>query len=122
MYLVIEAVQPLPLFGRNLFPYLPRIFPCRIDAGCDGSRMLLVVDEFFSHRLRVTVPHKIWKVPERCDKSLPMRLSARTARVQHESHGYVEQTGGILGAFQVAAHPIKAVGNARKHLLFSRTA
>ena len=45
-----------------------------------------------------------------------MGFGAGAAGVEHETHGDVELAHSVLGPLEVAAHPIEAVGNARKHL------
>src|ERR1035438_2674621 len=47
--------------------------------------------------------------------AIPPCLRAGVAGVEHQAHGYVQLTHGVLCPLQVAAHPVETVANARKH-------
>ena len=116
VHLVVEAVETLPLFGGYFFADLAGVFARSVDATGYGDRMMLVEDQRFSAGGRVASPFKALRIPKGSDEALPMGFGAGTAGVEHEAHSHVELAHGVFGALEVAAHPIEAVGNARKHL------
>src|SRR3569833_77575 len=114
MHLVIQAVQPLPLFAGNFFANLAGVFACCIDAASDGRGVVLVEDELLSGGSNVATPFETCRIAQCSNETLPVRFGACSAGIEHEAHGYIELAHGVLGALEVAAHPEEAVGNTRK--------
>ncbi len=115
MHQVIEAVEALPLLGGDFFADLAGVFARGIDARGDGRRMVLVEDECLSIGDGITGPVEARRIAERRYEALPVGFGAGAAGVEHETHGDVELAHGVLSPLEVAAHPIEAVGNTRKH-------
>ncbi len=114
--LVIEAIEALPLLGGDFFAHLAGIFARRVDAIGDRGGIDVIEDQLARHRFKRAVPLHSIRLAQRRHHALPARLRVGAAGVEHQAHGHVEQAHGILRALQVAAHPVEAVGNARKHL------
>ena len=112
---MVEPVEPLPLLGRNLFAHLAGIFARRVDAIGDGAWWRLSKISLSRHCLEIAVPLQARRLAQRGHKALPARLRAGAAGIEHQAHGHVELAHGVLGPLQIAAHPVEAVGNARKH-------
>ena len=81
----------------------------------------VVEDEAICHGFEASVPLEAGRLAQRGDEILPARLVGIATGVEHEAHRDIELAHGVLGTLEIAAHPVEAVSNARKHSRHSST-
>ena len=110
----VEAVDLLPHLGADLLAHLARVLPRGQDAGDHRGGVALVEGQMAGDFVRVD-PVRGRRGLEALQHAHPV-LAARLGRsLQVERQVDVDQPRGVLGALQVAAHPIEVIGDARKH-------
>ena len=116
-HLVKQAVQPLPLIRADLFAYLARILAGRGHAGGDGRTIARIEGKDLRHLVGIAAPGQIGRISQRRQNPPPAAVRARGGLIQHQVQIHIQQTGGMLGALQVAAHPVQVVSDAREHVV-----
>ena len=113
----IQAIELLPHFGAALFANVAEIFARGGDAGNDRRVNLLRLKTRVGRRARVgsTGFAAAAGVRKRFQQEAPAAGAGFGRLIEPELEFDVDEACGVLGAFEIAAHPVKAVGDARKH-------
>ena len=115
----IEPVDLLPHFARNLFARRPRILPRERETGENRVRIFLLQGQELGDRAFVRgFVERIEKIGlfERSDDRRPMLHRVGLAsEIEEELEIHIEEPGVIFRPLDVAAHPIKRIGNAAEH-------
>ena len=112
VHLVEEAIEALPLLAGDFFADLAGIFAGAVDAEGDGGGADAIEDECAGHGFKAALPLHARGLAERGKEALPAGFEVGAAGVEQEAHGHVELAHGVLGALEVAAHPVETVGYA----------
>jgi hypothetical protein len=107
----IERVEAVPLLGRDLLADMAGVFAGGNDGADDAGLKGGVEGEGLGKGIGVVVPDDVRWVAEGAEHATPAVLGAGGALVEHEIEVDVEETGGMLGALEIAAHPVEAVGD-----------
>jgi hypothetical protein len=108
----VQAVEPVPLLGRNLFAYVARVLPRHDEQRQDGALRIGIETQCPGEGIGIALPLDVFGIAERLQHALPAPLRRDGGFVEHQVEVDVEQTRGVLGALEVAAHPVEAVGYA----------
>src|SRR5450631_4913627 len=115
VHLQVEAVELFPHFCAALLAHLPQVLARRGHAGQNRRRVCPLNREDVGERLGIDLAiFRRWYV--RCLQQSQPASRARFGRlVQPELQVNIDQTRGVFGALQVAAHPVQTVRDPRKH-------
>ena len=108
----IQAVEPVPLLGGDLLADVAGVLASHDEQREDGAFGIGIEAEGAGEHVGVTLPGDVLGVAERLQHALPAALRGDGGFVEHQVEVYVEQASGVLGALEVAAHPVEAVGYA----------
>jgi hypothetical protein len=109
--LVIEAVELLPHFGADLFADLAGVVTGGDDAADDGGAVGLFVAEVMKEALRAHVAGGVGIEAEGGKDAGPASEAGLAGLFEFEVEVDADEAGGIFGALEVAAHPVKAVSD-----------
>ena len=112
--LVVEPIELLPHLGADLFPDLRGVFPRRTEARHHRRPECHVRGEAADGTLRIGVGG-VELQPHRGQRAIPALIGRDLDPAQHQAVGRVDHPRDIVGALEVAAHPIEAVGDSGKH-------
>ena len=112
---VKQAVELLPHFRADLFTHLTSVFASRHDTRHNGCSLGGVVQQRLDRNLA-----KLLVVPRRIDaqrsrQTHPIAIVDAGSAFQHQVELNLNDSRGMLGTFQIPAHPIKTLSDPGKH-------
>jgi hypothetical protein len=117
----VDAVELFPVFGGELVAHGARVFAGLIDGGDDGVGVFRLENEELGHAaaggLRVELGKQLLVTGALHDR-LPVAgegTVVEVAEIEQELEVYIDEARRVFGAFDVAAHPVEAVGDATEH-------
>ena len=115
-----QTVELLPQLGTDLLAHLARVLARRRDAGGDRRRGCWdrKSESARSDRHRHSTPD-LADCPARPARAASAGPALERGLVQHQVQLDIQHARGVLGALQIAAHPVQTVGDAREHDVYS---
>ena len=110
-----QPVDLLPHLGADLLAHLARVLARGVDARGDGVVVGEVQNRAGRHDFRMGTVGRRRRHPKAGQQPAPVPRRVDRRPVQRQVQVHVHEPRRVLGALEVPAHPVEAVGDSRQH-------
>src|SRR6266852_1026590 len=115
LYLQEYAIELLPHLRANLLAHLAQIFSGSGKASDDGSSIFRIEGHRLGDFESIICASNSFGRMHAEQQPVPAPFGGGWRLVEHQVQADINQTRGVLGPLKITTHPVKTIGDSRKH-------